>query len=164
MQLRTERLLLREFAEGDWKALHAIKSRADVAQYQSFEPRTARREPRLRPGSRSREAAEPPAPPTIWQSTLPAKSRPIRPLRAEHHRLGFAKRTALVHLHPEQVEARLRPRSRAPGWNAGAHDLRPASQLGDCPQTEPGARAGEARDAAEAAVSATLDQRKGVAP
>lgn len=38
--LRTDRLLLREFVEDDWKAFHAIESRPDVARYQSFEPRT----------------------------------------------------------------------------------------------------------------------------
>ncbi len=39
--LRTTRLILREFEEGDWAALHAIESRSEVARYQSFEPRTA---------------------------------------------------------------------------------------------------------------------------
>ena len=41
MLLNTERLVLREFAPGDWEALHAIESRPEVARYQSFEPRTA---------------------------------------------------------------------------------------------------------------------------
>lgn len=39
-QVRTERLTLREFAPGDWKALHGIESRPEVARYQSFAPRT----------------------------------------------------------------------------------------------------------------------------
>ena len=39
--LRTDRLVLREFVEGDWPALHAVESRPEVARYQSFEPRTA---------------------------------------------------------------------------------------------------------------------------
>ena len=38
--LRTERLTLREFEPDDWEALHAIESRPEVAQYQSFTPRT----------------------------------------------------------------------------------------------------------------------------
>ena len=38
--LRTERLVLREFAPDDWEALHAIESRPEVARYQSFAPRT----------------------------------------------------------------------------------------------------------------------------
>lgn len=38
--LRTERLVLREFAEDDWPAFHAVESLPEVARYQSFEPRT----------------------------------------------------------------------------------------------------------------------------
>lgn len=38
--VRTERLLLRDFVEGDWPALYAIESRPEVARYQSFEPRS----------------------------------------------------------------------------------------------------------------------------
>lgn len=38
--LRTDRLLLREFAEDDWAAFHAIESLPEVARFQSFEPRT----------------------------------------------------------------------------------------------------------------------------
>jgi RimJ/RimL family protein N-acetyltransferase len=33
-------LLLRDFELDDWPALHDVESRADVARYQSFEPRT----------------------------------------------------------------------------------------------------------------------------
>jgi RimJ/RimL family protein N-acetyltransferase len=40
VRLETERLVLREYAEGDWPAFHAIESRPDVALFQSFEPRT----------------------------------------------------------------------------------------------------------------------------
>lgn len=40
VRLMTERLVLREFTEADWPALHAIESRPEVARYQSFEPRT----------------------------------------------------------------------------------------------------------------------------
>ena len=40
VRLRTERLLLREFDPDDWPALHDVESRAKVAHYQSFEPRT----------------------------------------------------------------------------------------------------------------------------
>lgn len=36
----TERLLLRDFTPDDWRALHDVESRAEVARYQSFEPRT----------------------------------------------------------------------------------------------------------------------------
>ena len=39
-QLTTARLVLREFAEDDWPALHEIESRPEVARYQTFEPRT----------------------------------------------------------------------------------------------------------------------------
>ena len=39
--LRTERLVLREFVLDDWEALHAVESRPEVAQYQSFAPRSA---------------------------------------------------------------------------------------------------------------------------
>jgi len=41
MQLHTARLLVRDFEEDDWPALHAIESLPEVARYQSFEPRTA---------------------------------------------------------------------------------------------------------------------------
>ncbi len=41
VELRTARLLLREFVEEDWPALHDVESRPDVARYQSFAPRTA---------------------------------------------------------------------------------------------------------------------------
>jgi ribosomal-protein-alanine N-acetyltransferase len=40
VRFKTERLLLRDFKPDDWSALHDVESRADVAQYQSFEPRT----------------------------------------------------------------------------------------------------------------------------
>ena len=40
MELRTERLTLREFREDDWPALHDIESREDVARYQDFAPRS----------------------------------------------------------------------------------------------------------------------------
>jgi [ribosomal protein S5]-alanine N-acetyltransferase len=40
VRLKTKRLVLREFEPGDWVALHAIESRPEVAQYQSFAPRT----------------------------------------------------------------------------------------------------------------------------
>ena len=38
--LQAERLTLREFEPADWEALHAIESRPEVAQYQSFTART----------------------------------------------------------------------------------------------------------------------------
>jgi RimJ/RimL family protein N-acetyltransferase len=38
--LTTSRLVLREFVEGDWPALHAVESRPEVARYQWFAPRT----------------------------------------------------------------------------------------------------------------------------
>jgi RimJ/RimL family protein N-acetyltransferase len=41
VNLRSERLILREFVADDWPALHEIESRSEVAQYQSFEPRTS---------------------------------------------------------------------------------------------------------------------------
>jgi [ribosomal protein S5]-alanine N-acetyltransferase len=40
VRFNTERLLLRDFEFDDWPALHDVESRADVARYQSFEPRT----------------------------------------------------------------------------------------------------------------------------
>ena len=40
MQLATDRLILREFVEDDWGALHAIESIPDVVRYQSFAPRS----------------------------------------------------------------------------------------------------------------------------
>ena len=40
MQLATDRLILREFAEGDWRAVHAIESIPDVIRYLPHEPRT----------------------------------------------------------------------------------------------------------------------------
>ncbi len=40
MQLAAERLILREFVEDDWRALHAIESIPDVVRYLPFEPRT----------------------------------------------------------------------------------------------------------------------------
>ena len=40
VRLRTERLLLRDFEMDDWPALHDVESRAEVARFQSFEPRT----------------------------------------------------------------------------------------------------------------------------
>jgi [ribosomal protein S5]-alanine N-acetyltransferase len=40
VRLKTERLLLRDFAPDDWPALHDVESRAGVARFQSFEPRT----------------------------------------------------------------------------------------------------------------------------
>jgi ribosomal-protein-alanine N-acetyltransferase len=39
-RLETERLVLRDFRRGDGKALHAVEGDAEVARYQSFEPRT----------------------------------------------------------------------------------------------------------------------------
>lgn len=38
--LRTDRLILREFEEGDWAALHAVESHPEVARYQSFAARS----------------------------------------------------------------------------------------------------------------------------
>jgi RimJ/RimL family protein N-acetyltransferase len=40
VQLRTERLILREFRQADWQRLHAIESLPEVARFQSFEART----------------------------------------------------------------------------------------------------------------------------
>ena len=40
VELRTDRLLLREFREEDWPALHAVESLPEVALYQAFEART----------------------------------------------------------------------------------------------------------------------------
>ena len=40
VELRTDRLLLREFREEDWPALHAVESLPEVALYQHFEART----------------------------------------------------------------------------------------------------------------------------
>jgi [ribosomal protein S5]-alanine N-acetyltransferase len=39
MFLETDRLLLRDFKEDDWPALHAVESLPEVAQYQDFVPR-----------------------------------------------------------------------------------------------------------------------------
>lgn len=38
--LHTARLLLREFEETDWPAIHAVESRPEVARYQNFDART----------------------------------------------------------------------------------------------------------------------------
>jgi RimJ/RimL family protein N-acetyltransferase len=54
--LETERLLLRPFAEGDLDALYAIHSRADVARYLYWRPRT-RDEVRAVLGRKTRSAA-----------------------------------------------------------------------------------------------------------
>jgi ribosomal-protein-alanine N-acetyltransferase len=40
MLLRTNRLLLRDFVESDWPALHAVESLPEVAQFQDFATRT----------------------------------------------------------------------------------------------------------------------------
>lgn len=40
MQLSTNRLILRELVEDDWRALHAIESLPDVVRYQTFGPRS----------------------------------------------------------------------------------------------------------------------------
>ena len=40
VELRTDRLLLREFREADWPALHAVESLPEVARYQHFDART----------------------------------------------------------------------------------------------------------------------------
>jgi ribosomal-protein-alanine N-acetyltransferase len=40
VELRTDRLLLREFREEDWPALHAVESLPEVARYQDFDVRT----------------------------------------------------------------------------------------------------------------------------
>ena len=40
MQLATDRLILREFVEDDWRAIHAIESQPDVVRYQTFHPRS----------------------------------------------------------------------------------------------------------------------------
>lgn len=40
MILETNRLLLRDFTEDDWPALHAVESLPEVARYQDFDPRT----------------------------------------------------------------------------------------------------------------------------
>jgi len=39
-EIKTDRLLLREFAAADWPALHAVESLPEVAKYQDFAPRT----------------------------------------------------------------------------------------------------------------------------
>lgn len=41
MQLATERLILREFIEDDWRRLHAFESQPEVVRYLTHEPRTA---------------------------------------------------------------------------------------------------------------------------
>src|SRR5262249_42014450 len=41
MQLVTARLVVREFAEADWPALHAFESDPEAVRYQSSAPRTA---------------------------------------------------------------------------------------------------------------------------
>ena len=41
MRLVTARLVVREFAEDDWSALHAFESDPEAVRYQSYEPRTA---------------------------------------------------------------------------------------------------------------------------
>lgn len=38
MRLETARLVLREFVEGDWRAMHATHSREDVVRYLTIEP------------------------------------------------------------------------------------------------------------------------------
>lgn len=40
MRLETARLVLREFVEDDWRALHAIESREDVNRYQGYDAHT----------------------------------------------------------------------------------------------------------------------------
>lgn len=40
MQLATDRLILREFIEDDWKRLHAYESQPEVVRYLPHEPRT----------------------------------------------------------------------------------------------------------------------------
>jgi ribosomal-protein-alanine N-acetyltransferase len=40
VQLATDRLILREFVEDDWRAVHAIESIPDVVRYQTFAART----------------------------------------------------------------------------------------------------------------------------
>ena len=40
VRLTTERLFLRDFEPSDWPAFHEVESRPEVAEYQSFEPRT----------------------------------------------------------------------------------------------------------------------------
>jgi RimJ/RimL family protein N-acetyltransferase len=40
LPLTTDRLLLRDFEETDWPALHTFESLPEVARYHSFEPRT----------------------------------------------------------------------------------------------------------------------------
>lgn len=40
MQLATARLILREFVEDDWRAVHAIESIPEVVRYLTHEPRT----------------------------------------------------------------------------------------------------------------------------
>jgi len=57
--LRTERLILREFEEDDWPALHAVESRPEVARYQSFAPRTAADRRAYVADARAGAAAEP---------------------------------------------------------------------------------------------------------
>ena len=43
MQLITPRLILRDFEEDDWSALHAFRSDPDVARYMDWEPETPAR-------------------------------------------------------------------------------------------------------------------------
>jgi ribosomal-protein-alanine N-acetyltransferase len=40
VRLETERLVLRDFVEDDWRELHAIESRADVNRYQGYDAHT----------------------------------------------------------------------------------------------------------------------------
>ena len=87
MQLESERLLLREFASGDWPALNAYTSDPGVVKYMPFGPTTE---------SGAREH--------LAQCLATAAEQPRRiyemavVLRAENHLIG----TATIALHPEE--------------------------------------------------------------
>ena len=74
--LRTARLVLREFEEGDGPALHAVESRPEVARYQSFAPRTAEESRAYVAGARA-AAAEDPRRTYDLAVVLPAEGRLI---------------------------------------------------------------------------------------
>jgi [ribosomal protein S5]-alanine N-acetyltransferase len=59
VERRSTRLLLREFVEADWPALHEVESRPEVARYQAFEPRTEAESRAYVLGAVADQAAEP---------------------------------------------------------------------------------------------------------
>lgn len=59
VERRTARLVLREFTEADWPALHAVESRPEVARFQSFEPRTEAESRAYVLGAVAEQAADP---------------------------------------------------------------------------------------------------------